>query len=76
VLVSYFSNLFLILINITGALKAIKSVAKKFFLFTSVGNCTAKLTYLCFKGASVLEENNNITRYLLSIPTSLYSLEV
>lgn len=76
IFLSFFSNVFLLLVNVTAALKAGLNSGKMVYYSISVLTLTFRVLCVCFSGASVSEGNNNILQNLLSMPHQLKNDEV
>ncbi|XP_063934098.1 gustatory receptor for sugar taste 64f-like [Zophobas morio] len=76
ILLSYATNLYLIIIDWFGAARIERSFLKKAHYSMSIIIDTSKLIAVSWYAASVHEENNNVFKCLLSIPSFLYNLEI
>lgn len=76
-LTSFFSNIFLLLVNTNASLKTIKTGSNRSIVAVSAVLITMfRLLLMCIFGASISERNADIAKQMLSIPFYLSNTEV
>ncbi|KAJ3654543.1 hypothetical protein Zmor_013722 [Zophobas morio] len=76
VLVSYFTNLFLIVVNGASVLKITNNIMKTFSFNIANTTTVLRILSISFYPAALSEEHSKIQAYVLSVPVSLYNLEI
>nr|WPK18181.1 GR [Eucryptorrhynchus scrobiculatus] len=76
IIISYFSNIYHILVQLFGSLRPIQDPFHKNYFYVSFLLLILRVSAVCIFGGAIYEEHEDITRIVTTVPSTAYNIEV